>query len=467
MLASNPGFAKPALQEGPIASLHRGLRATFVAALGCAALLVIAGFAVAWSKPGLLLDPVPAAPAVTLLIIAIVLAHLCEAQLTLLRRLALHDELHRLFSPRDTLEQATQTLARFLCNDCCADSCSIILQDPQAGEWRLYRAARGVAKPTQSGRIDGQLTRPLLAMPAEQAVLYAEQAFPFGNVVCSAYDVASLEPRQPEPDTCAALANLLDARSFASIPLRARGQTIGRIHLGSESRCFTPRDVRFLVPLLAQAALMIENLRLVERLAFEVALEERKRISRDLHDGTIQPYIGLKLGLEALRRKLPERDTASREVDELIGMAGDGLMQLRHYVGRLKSAGPSAQSGTLLPAVRAQARKFSLYYGISTQVTGRPDIQVSARLHDDVLHMVREALSNIRRHTSAQGATISLDACGHRLLIEVVNDHGEPPEAWREFYPRSLGERAEDLGGKVRVERRGERHTAVVIELPL
>ena len=57
-------------------------------------------------------------------------------------------------------------------------------------------------------------------------------------------------------------------------------------------------------PLIEHVTPVLENIRLVDRLASEAAEYERQRIARDIHDGMIQPYIGLQLGLAAIRQKI-------------------------------------------------------------------------------------------------------------------------------------------------------------------
>ena len=74
-----------------------------------------------------------------------------------------------------------------------------------------------------------------------------------------------------------------------------------------------------------------------------------------------------------------------------------------------------------------------------------------------------KAFSNIRRHTSAKQAGIRLAHRRGRLLIELSNDNGgREPSAFR---PRSICERVEELGGRVRVRQRNA-HTVVIAELP-
>jgi signal transduction histidine kinase len=197
-----------------------------------------------------------------------------------------------------------------------------------------------------------------------------------------------------------------------------------------------------------------------------VAHDELRRISRDLHDGAIQPYIGLKLGLEALRRSAPEGRFA-QQLDELIKMATDSVQELRGYVGALKGEAALAQDQSLLPALRQQAQKFTRFYGIEAEVLADADITVNAPMQEEILNIVREGLANIRRHTSADKATVSLHAESGRLLLEFINDERTCRIEPELFFPKSIGERASELGGRVNVYRRDGGLTAVAVEIPL
>jgi signal transduction histidine kinase len=88
-------------------------------------------------------------------------------------------------------------------------------------------------------------------------------------------------------------------------------------------------------------------------------------------------------------------------------------------------------------------------------------------MHDEIVHMVREGLSNIRRHTTAGEATIRLGEGEGRLLIELVNDNAKRNGAKEEFFPRSIGERAKELGGRLRVQHADGGYTVVAVDLPI
>ncbi|HWI14789.1 MAG TPA: histidine kinase, partial [Burkholderiales bacterium] len=286
---------------------------------------------------------------------------------------------------------------------------------------------------------------------------------------CTAHDPATLHAAtEVDCGRVAELAQLLEAKSLVTVPLRSRNQVLGRLHVASGRWLYARSDVEFLVHVAAQVGVMIENMQLLNRLTVEVAKEERKKISRDLHDGTIQPYIGLKLALEALQRRVAGNPVLVHEVDDLVNMASDGISQLRHYVGNLKIAAHDDRRGLLLPAIRLQADKFTEYYGIATEVVGSTDIAVQGALFEEVMYLVREGLSNIRRHTRARTAQIGVDVAAGRLTLRITNDTGpDQPHDGTTFTPRSISERTRELGGNVAVDCSTPGTTAVSIEIPV
>ena len=165
------------------------------------------------------------------------------------------------------------------------------------------------------------------------------------------------------------------------------------------------------------------------------------------------------------RRRFRATELAD-SLDQLIRIANDGIGELRQYLKALKKTRPGKHDTSLLNAVRAQAQKFAAFYGIDTQVIAQADIQVNIPLQTDVLHIVREGLSNILRHTSAKRATIKVRKARGRLMLELINDKADEA-ARKNFYPRSIGERATQLGGRVSVRHGTGRRTVVAVELPL
>ena len=180
----------------------------------------------------------------------------------------------------------------------------------------------------------------------------------------------------------------------------------------------------------------------------------RHKISLDLHDSTIQPYIGLRLGLEALRRKIPDGSVIAAEVDELVAMAGESIAELRQYIAELKSQIKSqlkSQLGTSLAAsILEVAKKYQLRHGIEVAVNIDSKLMISEHLSIEIYQLVCEGLSNIHRHTQAKQAEINLYCKNDQLVIEIINQD-DSAQDFTHFKPRSMTERVTYLGGTIRV----------------
>lgn len=200
----------------------------------------------------------------------------------------------------------------------------------------------------------------------------------------------------------------------------------------------------------------------VEDCIREAAARERSRISLDLHDSTIQPYLGLRLGLEALARKLDARDPLAGDVAELCRMTEESIDELRGYVRVLD--GREQRNAGLQEGLRRQAERFGRCYGIEIETRVRADVDIEPPLADEVVRMIGESLSNVGRHTASHQATVEVDARDGELRAEVA-DEGAGGE-WRRFEPVSLRRRAEALGGAVAVAPRGA-GSVVTMTIPL
>jgi len=197
----------------------------------------------------------------------------------------------------------------------------------------------------------------------------------------------------------------------------------------------------------------------------KIVADERQKISRDIHDSAIQPYIGLKLGLEALARKVPPDHPLYKDIGRLVEMTSMEIAGLRRYIKGLKGQlGPGRQA--LGSVLQLHAARFAELYDIKITVEVGEEAQVSDSLADDVAHLLGEALSNIRRHTNAAFARVRLSCNSQKLALEIVNprDRGVAVNA---FTPRSIAERALALGGHCKVETGTGRYTVVSIKIPL
>lgn len=385
------------------------------------------------------------------------------------RRLALLKDVSRLSNPRFGVDHTIGSIMRELRDFYDADSCVLINTGSVPNADILRRVDRRhpeLANRTEPVGTEGAAL--LLAWPPEWAVAChkSSKMWWFSKTSCAIYDFASGERLREVAQTYAWVADLLNANSFVSVPVYQRKTFIGRLYLTSKDGHFTYSDVDFLRQVIDHVMPMIDNVRLVDRFASEASEYERQRISRDIHDSAIQPYIGLKLGLDALRRTVTNNDPIASGLAELAEKTNSVIKDLRTYVGGLQGPGSSNPINVLLSSVQRHAGKLGELYGIKVDVNVASDLGMNDRLAAEVFQIVWEGLSNIKRHTSSTQAAISLKAYNGDLIIDIENDSASG-ERQNTFTPRSISERAVALGGQVSVKANDFGRTVVSVIIPM
>ena len=261
------------------------------------------------------------------------------------------------------------------------------------------------------------------------------------------------------------IAETLNAQSFITVPWPQGAGAAGRLYVTSRARSrFDRSDLDFLAQVVDHVTPTLENVRLLDRLATEAAGAERLRIARDLHDSVVQPYIGIRMGLAAIRQKLGAGEDVVTDVDRLTDVISDEIGDLRDYLRTLKAGG--ASSGTLTEALARFAERFTGATGINIALNVQGDAHVNDRLAAEAFQMVVEAVSNARRHTDTAAIGVTIAADGRHLAMQVT-DAGIRTRRPPQFVPRSIAERAEALGGRVVVDHPADGGSAVNIEIPL
>ena len=240
------------------------------------------------------------------------------------------------------------------------------------------------------------------------------------------------------------------------LPLMSYGKPLGRLCLSSREPAFTASDVRWLSEAMRELLPLLERSDLLEQLQRETAAHERERIGRDLHDSAVQPYLGLKYGLEALAREASADNPVAPSIRQLVEMTNQELQELRDVVTGLRSGQDPMGPTAFMAALERQSKRFEALYGLKVHIVAPHDLQLRGSVAKSVLHMVNEALTNARRHTAATAVTVTLDVRGSEVVLSLRNDHG-PAAAIKgslpePFLPRSLSERASELGGGVTVK---------------
>ncbi|MDO9279756.1 MAG: histidine kinase [Polaromonas sp.] len=406
-------------------------------------------------------DPHPDWPVILLrssflLALGYISAYWGESKVALNRRLDLLRDVSQLSNPRfgvdHTMTRVLDTTRAFFN----AKSCVLILRDKETGSCHIRSIQ--ASRPKQSVHaetISAQTAEPLLTLPPEQLVLYSRPRWPIGN----RWNI-------PASDIGERLTDLLEGHAFISAPVSLR-RSEGRIYVVTDKKGNNKANALFLSHIVAQAFPVIENIELVDRMASEAASQERQKIALDIHDRAVQPYIGLSLGLSALRNHAEPGNPLLDDIDKLNTMARQTIDDLRHYAGtfRQNQGQRSTPEPIYAAALQQQTDQVKALYGVDIAVDAAANLQINDRMAAEVLQIVREGLSNICRHTLAQFGALRLQRSAGWLHIQIENDGDSAPVP--AFSPRSITERVASLGGRVRVQSDADGYTTVQIQIPV
>ena len=190
--------------------------------------------------------------------------------------------------------------------------------------------------------------------------------------------------------------------------------------------------------------------------------QARRRIERDLHDGTQQRLVSLGLGLRLAQSMvpvgLPELETEiGRVADELTGVVED----LREIARGIHPA--ILSEGGLGPALHTLARRAAIAVELDVAALGRLPEPVEVAAY----YVVSEALTNATRHAHASVAEVGAAASGGTLRVRVRDDGAGGADALRGSGLVGLKDRIEALGGTFSVHSPPGRGTTVSCELPV
>jgi signal transduction histidine kinase len=440
------------------ASFHWGFRSGLRLTLASTILFAIVGFAS--SPPGTQFELKRfTLRLIVLLVVGDMVAHWGGADVTLKRRLQFLKDITNLSNPRFGIDRTMSGSVERLRSFYDADAC-LLIQPRSENSYRLVRVDRGGSDAaTFTKEINAELATLLLLPGPGKALVYIR-----GSLKSRVYDIDNGKTSREAQSYVTAIANALDTKAFVSVPILNRDQTNGRLYLLGTSRPMNRSDIDFVLHVIEQVFPLLENIGLVDRLASDAAEQERQKFTRDIHDRVIQPFVGLQLGLIALREKLANTNSSGfKDLNKLCELATDEMNELRRYLTGLKSG--AGRVGVLLPAVRRFASKYSADTGIPVQVKGIEDLRLNDRLAAEAFQMVAEGLSNVRRHTNARQAEIEVTCDNTELILRIMNDNADSA-AKTSFRPGSITERAAALGGVARVYADNDR-TVVDVRIPL
>lgn len=368
----------------------------------------------------------------------------------------------------------------------------LVLDDLGRGLRALTDLSGDLQRRGRSDVLTALLARPLTLPAVRGSALYLRET---GRFERGAGQVADWTGRPPEDRTAVALQAAMntgrpqvtdDAIAYVAVlPVFTGTEASGALVLTGDARDpFTALDDDFLQALGRQVGAALANADLHERLQartvelarlsarmLEQHEEERRRLSRELHDETAQVFSAVKMELELLRGQVPA--LAAPRLERLLGLVDKGIRGIRSVVNDLR---PSLLDDLgLLPALRSLVADFSERSAIRITLEapqGLPPLSKDAELA--LFRALQEALSNVVRHANAQAVSVQIMVRGRALTLVVADDGSGPHTTDTALLEREghmgltgMRERIAALGGSVRFDGQPGAGARVEVQVPI
>ncbi|WP_128382248.1 GAF domain-containing sensor histidine kinase [Streptomyces cavernae] len=329
--------------------------------------------------------------------------------------------------PTEVLHSFTATVRELACADL------VTLAVPVTGTGNLVIEA---ADGTEADRVRG------LALPEDTTL--AAKVFASGETIVSS--ALSQDPRAEAGSSA-----LRELGPAFLIPLGTRERALGVLQVANQQGgpAFPDATIEMITGFADHAALALEiaeHRRDADQL---LVLNDRDRIARDLHDLAIQRLFASGLSLQSVLNRLADRPEVAERVRRVVDDLDDTIKVVRSTIYSLHERDRSESAGLRARLVTEVGKAAeALGFTPALRMSGLLDTDVPDGHREQLLAVLREALSNAARHANATSVEVTAEATGSDLRLRVAdNGRGIDPAADRRSGLANIGTRADDLGG--------------------
>lgn len=155
---------------------------------------------------------------------------------------------------------------------------------------------------------------------------------------------------------------------------------------------------------------------------FDIQDQERRRIARELHDGTAQNLFAISINLQRLYQLNSENEETQRLITECLSLDEQSLKEIRTLSYLLHP--PLLDQAGLVSALQWYVEGFTKRSGIFVEVFAEPIGRLQSEIEMALFRVVQEALSNVRRHSTSETASIRLARRDGEVVLQ-INDQGK------------------------------------------
>ena len=262
--------------------------------------------------------------------------------------------------------------------------------------------------------------------------------------------------------------------SFLGVPITVKGISLGRLYLTNRIGAseFSEADRSLVETFALHAGIAMENARLHEQLQRLAVVDERERISKDLHDGIIQNMYGVGLSLEDVPELMVEDPVeATARIERAIDAIHLSIQDIRNFIFGLRPELLEGASLVVGLASLVEEYRHNMIVDLELRVPDalpEPATEVTGHL----LAIVSESLSNVARHSRASRASLELSTPeGGATMQLVIEDNGvgfDPASVVKLGHQGLANTRARvaEIGGTLAIESGAGSGTRVVVRIP-
>ncbi|AKL83323.1 YfiK [Bacillus atrophaeus UCMB-5137] len=209
-----------------------------------------------------------------------------------------------------------------------------------------------------------------------------------------------------------------------------------------------------------QKQVLEQYLSQIERITL---LEERDRLSKDLHDTMGHSYTSIIMGMETLRTELKTKD-GEQKLDSLLKLARNSMAEVRTYLHQMDS---QQESLPLIVTLKQLAEEFQKHakVNVRTRIIGE-EYTVPKQVKMTLYRSLQEALTNAVRHGQSTEIIVSLHFEPQQTRLD-VQDNGCGVEEWKDgFGLTAMKERTAQLQGRVTIYSEKGEGTLISCALP-
>lgn len=257
-------------------------------------------------------------------------------------------------------------------------------------------------------------------------------------------------------------------KSFLGVPIRVHDEVYGNLYLTDKvgAKAFSDED-EALVEALAQAAgIAVQNARLKDRVRVISVLDDRDRIARDLHDRVIQRIFAVGMTLQGVAR-MSDPTAARGRLEQAVDQLDETIAEIRSTIFEL---GEGSVPGGLRQSIVRLADEMAPMLGARPELSFRGPIDntIPQRTADQILAVIREALTNAGKHAGASVYRVSLHVEDDIVLEITDNGSGFDPAAGGNGLGLvNLRNRAEKLNGTFQIASSRSEGTRLIWTVPI